>query len=55
MAQVFDKKINQIIKYCTTRMRDIGFLHQQLTYDLHLLCFSLYSIEDGYKQFWTAI
>ena len=36
------------------RMTDVG-LHQQLSYHYNLVCFSLHSIEDNYKQFWTAI
>ena len=35
-------------------MRDIGLLNKyHITLDL--VYFSLYSIEDNYKQFWTAI
>ena len=43
-----------MIKYCTRRMRNIG-LHKQVHITLDLVCFSLYSIVDSYKQFWTAI
>ena len=45
-----------MIKYCTRQMRDcINYFDYINNYTLDLVCFSLYSIVDSYKQFWTAI